>query len=77
MATEKQLKTRLMIKSDTEENWGKAVNFIPKKGEPILYTDINQLKFGDGTTKVGDLPFFDTVQIIDLVVASVNSPIEG
>lgn len=66
MATEKQLKTRIMIKADTKANWDKAVNFIPKKGEPILYIDTNQIKYGDGISKVADLSFFDTVEIIDL-----------
>ena len=32
---EKQLKTRIQLKIDTEENWSKATNFIPKEGEVI------------------------------------------
>lgn len=59
---ENTLKTRLQMKNDTEANWNKAVNFVPKKGEIIVYnTDENyslpRIKIGDGTTKVSDLGF--------------------
>ena len=41
MATEKTLKTRVVLKHDTEANWETAENatnpFIPKKGEVIIY----------------------------------------
>ena len=60
MSTEKILNTRYQLKIDTTENWNKAINFIPKKGEPIIYKDDNSLpriKIGDGITKVIDLPF--------------------
>lgn len=62
MATEKQLKTRLIQKHDTEANWNKATNFIPKDGELIIY-DIDatnthkRLKIGDGSTSIVNLPF--------------------
>jgi len=41
-------KIRMQQKSDTSENWAKAINFCPLKGEVIVYTDINRLKIGDG-----------------------------
>ena len=44
------------IKNDTSYNWAKA-SFIPKEDEIILYTDILQIKIGDGVTKISDLPF--------------------
>ena len=33
----KELKTRIVNKHDTEANWNLATNFIPLKGEFILY----------------------------------------
>lgn len=53
----KEIKTRVQQKSDTSENWAKAVNFIPLKGELIIYTDKKLMKIGDGVTKVNDLEF--------------------
>ena len=34
------LKTRIINKHDTEENWNKATNFIPLKGEVIIYDPV-------------------------------------
>lgn len=61
---EKQINGRIVHKHDTEANWNKAVNFIPKQGEIIIY-DIDSLhnyeriKIGDGTTKVINLSFIN------------------
>ena len=60
--SEKMLNTRIVHKHDTEENWGKAVNFTPRLGEFIVYDadenyPIPRLKIGDGETLVSDLPF--------------------
>lgn len=60
---EKQVKTRIINKHDTEANWDKATNFIPKQGELIVY-DIDsshsyeRFKVGDGATTVSNLPFY-------------------
>lgn len=64
----KTLKTRIINKHDTQTNWAKAVNFIPKAGEVIVYTDLHKVKVGDGTTKVSALPFIDEddTVVIDL-----------
>lgn len=51
------IKTRQIQKNDTSANWEKATNFTPKLGELILYTDLNKIKIGNGTTNVNDLPF--------------------
>lgn len=51
-------KENTLIKEDTYENWSKAKNFIPKKHEVIIYTDMGT-KIGDGCTKVNDLPFIN------------------
>ena len=37
MANEKIFQSRIQLKHDTEENWSKATNFIPKVGEIIIY----------------------------------------
>lgn len=51
-------KENTLVKEDTFENWSKAKNFIPKKHEVIIYTNLGT-KIGDGQTKVNDLPFID------------------
>ena len=65
MAIEKQFNSRMQQKIDTTANWGKATNFIPKKGEIIVYSDgggvgVPKIKVGDGTTKVGSLKFIES-----------------
>ena len=59
---EKTLKTRISHKIDIEENWNKATNFIPLKGEIIIYdVDANnttrRIKIGDGVKNVINLEF--------------------
>lgn len=51
-------------RNDTAEKWAKAVNFIPKKGELIIYNpdptiegDKIKFKFGNGIDNVNALPF--------------------
>lgn len=53
----KEMKARVQQKIDTSANWAKATNFVPLKGEIIVYSDTNQIKIGDGVTKVNDLKF--------------------
>lgn len=50
---------RIVQKHDSSANWAKATNFIPLKGEIIIYDDLNKIKIGDGKTKVGDLTFIN------------------
>ena len=62
------IKTRIQLKNDTEINWNKAKNFIPLRGEAIIYLadsthPFSRLKVGDGTTPVIDLPFIDANSI--------------
>lgn len=62
MSIEKNMNARIQHKHDIEANWNKALNFIPKIGEIIVYDidencDYSRLKVGDGVTKVGDLEF--------------------
>ena len=58
----KEFMGRFTQKHDIEENWKKAINFIPKQAEIIVYDiddthDYVRKKIGDGVTKVNDLPF--------------------
>ena len=55
-----------LLKIESSENWEKAKNFIPKKGQIIIYDGIKEndsyiqspkIKIGDGIHKVSDLPF--------------------
>ena len=60
--SEKQISARTQQKIDLTANWEKATNFVPKKGEIIVYSDgggtgIPKMKVGDGATKVGSLKF--------------------
>lgn len=62
--SEKNIKSRIVHKHDIESNWLLATNFIPKKGELIVYDiddnyDYERFKIGDGVTVVSSLPFAD------------------
>lgn len=61
----KTFQGRIVQKHDTEANWKKATNFVPLKGEIIIYDDLKKIKIGDGTTKVGDLIFISDLDTID------------
>jgi hypothetical protein len=59
---EKKLRTRMVQKHDTEENWLKASGFVPKQGEIIVYDEdsnfpYERIKIGDGVNNVNILPF--------------------
>jgi hypothetical protein len=56
------IKSRIVHKHDIESNWLKATNFIPMKGEIIVYDidenyDYERMKIGDGTTIISNLQF--------------------
>lgn len=63
---EKKIKTRIINKHDIENNWLKAINFIPKSGELIIYDpddtyEYPRVKIGDGINNVNTLPFINNV----------------
>lgn len=65
---EKEIKSRVILKHDTEAHWQLAINFTPKQGEIIIYDiDSNhsyeRIKIGDGTTNVNNLPFADANKV--------------
>lgn len=50
------------IKREKERDWAKAVRFIPKLNEVIIYDcedGTTKFKLGDGITRVTDLAFVD------------------
>lgn len=72
--TEKQFNTRIVHKHDTAENWAKAVNFIPKQGEMIVYdiddnNSYERIKIGDGIRIISELPFVGSgkVNVTDII----------
>ena len=52
-------KFKPILKSDTTENWKKAVNYIPKLNEIIIYIDMDPvgIKIGNDVDKVSELKF--------------------
>lgn len=78
--SEKQISARTQQKTDTTANWAKATNFVPKKGEIIVYSDgggtgVPKMKVGDGTTVVGSLKFITAIvpDASDTVSGIVNT----
>lgn len=66
--TDKNNKTfqgRIIQKHDTKANWDKATNFVPLKGEIIIYDDLKKIKIGDGATKVENLIFINDLDTIN------------
>lgn len=62
MAVQPAVKTRIQLKNDTEAHWNLAANFVPLKGELIIYSadethPFCRFKVGDGVTTVKNLPF--------------------
>lgn len=68
------IKTRIQLKNDTEENWNKAANFIPKVGEVIIYSaddahPFSRLKVGNGSDAISSLVFIDAGTITGYTVS--------
>ena len=74
---EKNINVRLTLKHDTEENWKKAIGFIPKLSEPIVYDEddahpYKRYKIGDGERNVNALPFDIGYNLKKLVLSRLN-----
>lgn len=74
------IKTRIQLKNDTEANWNRAVNFIPREGEVVIYSaddthPFSRLKVGDGNTVVGNLPFIDA-ETLNGIKVEIGSTVE-
>ena len=73
---EKQFNGRIIQKHDSEANWNKATNFIPKAGEIIIYDadethSYCRIKIGDGSTLINNLPF-STEEEIESYAAPIS-----
>ena len=69
MSIEKNMNARIQHKHDIEANWNKALNFIPKIGEIIVYDiddnyNYSRFKIGDGVRTINDLEFLLDTQYI-------------
>lgn len=69
----KTFQGRIIQKHDTQANWEKATNFIPLKGEIIVYDDLNKIKIGDGNTKINDLKFDTATFYVKVTQGTGNS----
>lgn len=69
----KTFQGRIVQKHDTKANWDKATNFVPLKGEIIVYDDLKKIKIGDGSTKINDLKF-DTATFYVNVTQRLGNP---
>ena len=56
---------KLRFREDTAENW-KLANPILASSEPAREIDTGKIKYGDGTTKYNDLPYFISDSIEDV-----------
>ena len=67
----KILLSNVVPKGDTEENWNKAVGFIPLDKEVIIYKpdenhSMARIKIGDGITSVQELPFVGNINLNEI-----------
>ena len=61
------IKSNAVVKVDTEENWKKAINYIPDNFTILVYTydlESPKVKIGDGVHKVNDLPFLTDRKVV-------------
>lgn len=81
MANYNEIKTRIIIRNDTSENW-EGSTIVLEKGEPAIeYDSINKtakLKFGDGVSTFSELPFSTvTPTEINTIVNNISSTVGG
>ena len=67
---DKVLHARTVQIHDVEANWNRAVSFVPRRGEIVIYDvdkthNVERFKIGDGTTTVVNLPFIIESSIQD------------
>ena len=61
-------KSTAVVKVDSEQNWKKALNYIPDVFTIVVYTfenDSPKVKMGDGIHTVNDLPFLVSREVVD------------
>lgn len=69
------LSARIMHLHDIEANWSKYPEFVPKRGEVIVYDkdethNYQRTKIGDGETSIINLPFSVEVALEDFLAFS-------
>lgn len=65
------IKSNAVVKVDTEENWNKAINYIPDKFTIIVYEYQDRspkIKMGDGKHKICELPFLNESRVEDSIL---------
>lgn len=72
-----EIKTRIIIRNDTSDNW-EGSTIVLQKGEPAIEIDTvnktGKLKIGDGTSTFSQLPFSTlTPDEIDTKIANASS----
>lgn len=71
--------TRIQHKRGTAEDWSKATNFVPFRGELIIYDTPGtspKIKVGDGETLVDSLPFANDFENTIIGIKTENKAIE-
>ena len=61
-------KSNAIVKVDTEENWSKAINYIPDSFTILVFTYENsspKVKIGDGIHKVSELHFLSSREVVE------------
>lgn len=75
MSNKGTLYARIVNTHDVESNWDKAVSFIPRSGEIIVYdpdttNTTSRIKIGDGIHAISELPFLVEASITDYFAES-------
>lgn len=59
MAEIHNIKATLIQKCKSSDEWNDS-RYVPQIGEIVIYSDLNKMKIGDGTTIISALPFVDS-----------------
>ena len=65
------IKSNAIVKVDSEENWNKAINYIPDQFTIIVYDYSDRsprIKLGDGKHTVCELPFLNESKVQDCIL---------
>ncbi len=52
-----------LVSENTAGGWNSMPQYVPRHGEICLYNDTGQIKIGDGSTPIADLPFIGEADI--------------
>lgn len=74
---ENTLKTRIVLNNKTSSEWASTDNSskVPLKGEVCIYSDLNKIKIGNGTSTITDLTFANLTpeEVQSLIQAASHS----